>query len=133
MYSPVNFETYQKQANDLAAQINQLQKLQQTGYPGSLTPFQPQIPPHIDYVQGMDGAKEYLKNMPANGQAVLMDKDDAVFYVVSKDANSNAAPIAFARFTLETEQAPEMPEHVTKRDFETFKAELKTMLKGEQA
>ena len=132
MYPPNNFETYQKQANDLAAQINQLQKLQQTSYPGSLTPFVPSPPPHIDYVQGIDGAKEYLKNMPANGQAVLMDKDEAKFYVVSKDANGNAAPVAFAHFTLETEQTPEVPEYVTKRDFETFKAELKTMLKGEQ-
>ena len=72
--------------------------------------------------------------MPASGDAVLMDKDEALFYVVSKDANGNPAPIMFAHFTLETEPRPDVQEYVTKQDFETFKTELRTLLaKGDKA
>ena len=130
MYPQANLDSYQRQASDVVAKIGQLQQLQN---PLSLQPAPPMaIPPHIDYVQGLDGAKEYLKNMPANGNTILMDRDEAKFYVVSKDANGNPAPIAFAHFTLETEKPPEKPDYITRQDFEKFKAELKNMLKGEE-
>lgn len=122
MYPGQNtFDNYQKQANDLLAKIGQLQQ------------YQPHMPapvavPQIDYVNGMDGAKEYLRNMPAGGKKILMDQDEPKFFVVSKDANGTPAPIAFARFVLETEQEPEAPDYVTKQDFEAFKKELKQML-----
>ena len=131
MYQPINFDSYQKQANDLVSKINQLQQ-----YPPVLQPVTapiPVIPPHIDYVKGIDGAKEFLAKMPANGNAVLMDYDNAIFYVVSKDANGNAAPVAYAHFTLETEKAPEEPVYVTKADFDQFKDELKKMLEQKGA
>ena len=123
MYPVNTLDNYQKQANDLLAKIGQLQQ------------FQPQIPapvsiPQIDYVKGKDGAVEYLRNMPAGGRKILMDQDEAKFYVVSKDANGNPAPIAFASFVLETEQEPKAPEYVTKADFEEFKKDLKQMLQG---
>ena len=118
---PSSLETYQKQANDLLAKIGQLQQ------------YQPHIPapvpvPQIDYVNGMDGAVEYLRNMPAGGKKILMDQNEAKFYVLSKDANGTPAPIAFANFVLETEQKPETPDYVTKADFDDFRADLMEML-----
>jgi len=131
MYPPNNFESYQKQANDLAAKWQQLQQMQNSLTTQPVPPLMP--PPHIDYVQGLEGAKEYLKNMSANGNTILMDRDEAKFYVVSKDANGNPAPIAFARFELETEQQTPAPEYVTKQDFEALKAEILTALKQKGA
>ena len=124
MYPQPNLESYQRQANDLLAKIGQLQQYQQQ-FPAQQIPV---VPPHIDYVKGLDGAKAFLSKMPANGSTILMDHDEAMFYVVSKDANGDAAPIAFAHFTLETEKPPEKPEYVTKKDFDLFRDELKTML-----
>ena len=129
MYPVPNLDSYQRQANDLAAKIEQMQKFQLP----PVLPTAPVIPPHIEYVRGMDGAREYLNKMPANGNAVIMDQDEAMFYVVSKDANGTPAPIMFARFTLETEQTPKPPEYVTKDDLEQLKLELKQMLTGAQS
>ena len=127
VYTQQNLESYQKQASDLAAKLGQLQQLQQQTHlqPVSL----PVIPPAIQYVRGMDGAREYLAKMPANGNAILMDRDEALFYVVSKDANGNPAPIAFAHFELETEQQKPSPEYVTKQDFDQLRSEILTVLK----
>lgn len=131
MYPQPNLDAYQRQASDLVAKIGQLQQLQQQ----TPTFAPPPVIPKIQYVRGLAGAKEFQTKMPACGDAVLMDMDDAVFYVVSKDANGNPAPIAFAHFTLETEQTPKDPEYVTKEDLETFKAELKALFaqKGDKA
>ena len=122
---PNNLESYQRQANDLAAQIGKLQQ-----YQPALTP----VPPQIDYVNGLEGAKTYLREMPANGQKVLMDRGDDKFFVVSKDANGVAAPVMIGHFTIEQEQ-PQEPAYATKADFEAFKTELKQLLaeKGDKA
>ena len=126
MYPGVNtsLDNYQKQASDLLAKIGQMQQ-----YPPMPAPV---MIPQIDYVNGIDGAKEYLKNMPAGGKKVLMDREEAKFYVVSKDANGIADPVAFASFVLETEQIQGAPDYVTKQDLEAFKDELRQMLKGAQ-
>ena len=125
MFPNNNLDSYQRQANDILAKIGQLQQ------------YQPPIPnpaivPRIDYVKGMDGAKEFLSTMPAGGNKVLMDQDEAIFYVVSKDANGVPAPVMFARFELETEKKPEAPVYVTKADFDNAMNELKAMLKGDK-
>ena len=122
MYQLNNFDSYQRQANDLVAKFNQLQQLQQ--------PFAlPQPVPQIDYVNGFDGAREYLKGMPANGKKILMDQDQAIFYVVSKDANGIAAPIVYSTFELQAEPKNE-PDYVTKQDLEKLKEELKELVSG---
>ena len=120
MYPPMNLESYQRQANDLASKIGQLQQLQQS----TALPVMPAPPLHIDYVQGIDGAREFQSKMPPSSSAVIMDKDEAVFYVVSKDANGSPAPIAFAHFELQTDTAPATPQYITKQDFDDFRAEL---------
>lgn len=115
---------YQRQANDLVDRINRLQQ-----YGTLMSPYTPPaVAPHIDYVHGMDGAKKFLENMPAGGKAILMDEDEAKFYVVSKDANGTPAQIAFARFTLEFEQKPAEPMFVTKQDFDDFRTEMLEIL-----
>ena len=123
---------YQRQANELVDRINRLQQ-----YGGMLQhPYNPPaIAPHIDYVHGLDGAREFLNNMPAGGKAILMDEDEAKFYVVSKDANGTPAQIAFANFTLEFEETQKAPMFVTKQDFDDFRAEMLEILsrKGDGA
>ena len=123
MFPQNSLDNYQRQANELLSKIGQLQQYQ---------PIPPVPVPQIDYVNGIDGAKEYLRNMPAGGKKILMDQEEAKFFVVSKDANGTPAPIAFASFVLETEHEPISPEYVTKADFDAAMAELKEMLKGEQ-
>ena len=126
-YPPINdfnLQPYQKQASELVEKINTLQQYK-TAYPAF---GQPVVAPHIDYVHGLDGARAFLNNMPAGGKAVLMDEDEAKFYVVSKDANGTPAQIAFAHFSLEFEEQEKAPSYVTKQDFDDFKAELLDML-----
>lgn len=126
MYYPTITGTpYQKQLDDLMAKGRELQER----FPPTLQPYTPPvIAPHIDYVHGLEGARRFLDNMPAGGKAVLMDEDEAKFYVVSKDANGTPAQIAFAHFSLEFEEQPKEPSYVTKADFDDFRAELLDML-----
>ena len=131
MYPQPDLSQYQRQANDLAAKIANLQQLQNSQ--PLPTPAYAPAPEQIHYVKGQDGAKEYLNKMAANSNAVLMDYDEAKFYVVSKDANGNPSPVSFANFQLEYEQAPEAPAYVTKQDLDQFKEELKALIeKGER-
>ena len=122
MYPVPDLQSYQRQANDLVSKIGQLQQMQ-----NAAMPVMPQTPMHIDYVQGIDGAREFQSKMAPSSSAVVMDKDEAVFYVVSKDANGNSAPIAFAHFELQTESKAE-PQFITKQDLEDLRVELMEML-----
>lgn len=125
MYPVPNLDAYQKQATDLASKISQLS----SQYMPTLYPAPPA--PSIQYVDGIEGAKSFQRDMPANGKAVLMDSNENTFFVVSKDANGISAPVMIGRFTLEQEQ-PKEASYVTKDDFEAFKSELRQMLqKGE--
>ena len=135
MYPNAYLEATQRQASDLVAKIGQLQQYQYQAPSVAPLPQPPQIPPHIDYVKGIDGAREFLNKMPANGNAVVMDQEEATFYVLSKDANGVPAPIAFANFTLQMEQPPEQQSYVTAKDFEAFRDEMRALLaqKGETA
>ena len=131
MYPQPDLSQYQRQANDLVAKIANLQQMQ-NAQPLQSPAYVP-APEQIHYVKGMDGAKEYLAKMAANSNAVLMDYDEAKFYVVSKDANGNPAPVSFANFQLEFEKPPEEPAYVTKQDFDDFKEELRALIgKGAQ-
>ena len=81
----------------------------------------------IPFVEGLEGARAYLKNLPANSSAAVFDKDDAAFYTLSVDANGIPAPIKIGRFTLEEAPGPE-DNVITKQDFETFKKEIRDAL-----
>ena len=101
-------------------------------YPPMQSPFMmpqlPQIMPQvpvqqdedIKYVNGMAGAESY--QMFPNKKAILMDANDARFYIKQTDANGQA--IIKSYDFKETEQ--EKPkEYVTKEEFESFKASMK--------
>jgi hypothetical protein len=56
-----------------------------------------------------------------------MDKEDNIFYMVSKDANGTPArKIPIGRFTLE-ESAEEEPAFLTRKDFDEFKEEMRAL------
>ena len=125
-----SFGAFNQQLQQVQSQLANLQSAplntMQMPYPQYLQ--QPaQEPEQIKTVTGLEGAKTYLQNMPANSSAVLMDNNENVFYSVKKDTNGMAFPIAIGRFTLETEQ-DQPSAYVTKKDFEEFKAELKSLL-----
>ena len=57
-----------------------------------------------------------------------MDKDENIFYMVSKDANGTPSKrIPRARFTIE-EQVEEEPVSLTRKDLDDFKEEIRQMI-----
>jgi len=81
----------------------------------------------IAFVDGVAGAREYLKKLPANSSAAVFDNAEAVFYTLSTDANGLAAPIKMGRFSLE--DVPEPGDNtITKQDLDAFKAEIREAL-----
>ena len=113
---------------NLQAQIQQIQQLMQQ--PRPTQPAAPQKPTTtIPFVDGLEGARTFLKSMGPNSSAAVFDKEEAVFYTLSVDANGNAAPIKIGRFTVE--DAPEPgTDVITKADFEGFKAEIRGILEA---
>ena len=113
---------------NLQAQIQQIQQLMTQPRPALP---QPATPPKttstIPFVDGLDGARTYLKSMGPNSSAAVFDKTDAIFYTLSVDANGNAAPIKIGRFTVEDAPDPGT-DTITKADFDSFKAEIRGIL-----
>lgn len=121
---------FQQQLQDLSRQYQQLS--QQTMYQPVVMP-QPQqisipIPPkQVQYVEGIGGAKLYQENMQSNSSEIIMDKNENIFYHVSKDANGIPSKhIPVCRFTIEETQ--EEPTILTRKDLDDFKEEIRQML-----
>ena len=95
-------------------------------------PQAPVISHQVQYVEGMTGAIKYqLEKLPSNSSEVIMDKDDNIFYLVSKDANGTPAKkIPVGRFSIEEVQ--EEPPNLTRKDFEDFKEEIRQLLATKQ-
>jgi hypothetical protein len=104
---------------------NQIQQIQAAL---SKQPTIPVTPPQaISFVDGLNGAREYLKKMGPNSSAAVFDNSEAVFYTLSTDANGTPAPIKIGRFTLE--DAPEQGDgSITKADLDAFKEEIRAAL-----
>ena len=122
-------QIFNPQFNALQTQMNQLQDVYNqinNSRPQQL--LNNQINGTIPFVNGLMGAKSYLKNMAPNSSAAVFDKEDPVFYTLSVDANGVAAPIKIGRF--EIEDAPEEEENfsITKKDFDSFKEEVRSMI-----
>lgn len=123
-------QSLQRQIEDMQRQYRQFT----AGQPQStLPPLQPPAPvviPHqIQYVEGIAGARLYQDGMAANSSEIIMDKDEDVFYRVSKDANGiPSKKIAMARFTVEEPQEPEDQMYLTKKDLNDFKAEIAALI-----
>ena len=74
----------------------------------------------IQYVNGKTSAESY--QMPNNSSVILMDSNMPRFYIKQTDA-SGIATIKAYDFKEAEEEKPE--EYVTKKEFESFKADLK--------
>ena len=128
-YTP---DIFQQQLQDLSRQYQQLQQTPQFTQPMGTMPMQyPQAPVvshQVQYVEGMTCAIKYqLEKLPFNSSEVIMDKDDNIFYLVSKDANGTPAKkIPVGRFTIEEIQEESVT--LTRKDFEDFKEEIRELL-----
>ena len=112
-------EFYNPQLSSFQTQLQQLQSALSKP-PVIPAPAPPQA---ISFVEGLTGAREYLKKMPANSSAAVFDNAEPVFFTLSTDANGTPAPIKVGRFTLE--DAPEPGDNtITKQDLDAFKAEI---------
>ena len=81
---------------------------------------QPQIPMQIQYVNDKQSAEAY--QMPVNSSVILMDSNQARFYLKQTDASGIATIKAFDFKEAEDEKPVE---YVTKAEFEKFKANMK--------
>lgn len=123
-------QSLQRQIEDMQRQYRQLAQPQQTLPPLNMQAPAPVIVPHqIQYVEGIAGARMYQDGMVANSSEIIMDKDEDIFYRVSKDANGiPSKKIAMARFTIEEPQEPEEQMYLTKKDLNDFKAEIAALI-----
>lgn len=122
-----------QQLNTLQQQIQQIQNLMNR--PAPQAPAQTQkVASTVPIVDGLMGARQYLDALGPSSSAAVFDKSDAVFFLLSVDANGNRAPVKVGRFTLE--DAPEPgTDSITKADLDAFRAEIREMIramKGEE-
>ena len=87
------------------------------------------VPPRqVQYVEGISGARLYQDSMQPNSSEIIMDRDENVFYQVSKDANGTPSRrIIRCRFEVEEIQEEE-PMVLTRKEFDDFKAEIRQLL-----
>ena len=123
--------------NSLQRQIQDLQQQYQPGLSPNIPPIpQVQMPVQVpipvpsrqvQYVEGIAGAKLYQDNLPANSSEIIMDRDDNIFYQVSKDANGTPSRhIIRCRFEVEDIREEE-PMVLTRKEFDDFKAEIRQL------
>lgn len=131
-YSPNNLNALQQQLQDLTRQYQQLQNGQPIVYQQPMPAPPQQIPVpvqarQVQYVEGLQGARLYQENMQPNSSEIIMDKEQNVFYHVSKDANGTPSKkIMIGRFELE-EPVEEEPAFLTRKDFDEFKEEIRQL------
>ena len=124
-------QTLQRQIEDMQRQYRQFTATQpQQSLPPLSAPPAPIIPHQVQYVEGLAGARLYQDGLMANSSEIIMDKDDDVFYRVSKDANGIVSKkIPMARFSLIEPPQEEMDAmYITKKDLSDFKQELISLL-----
>lgn len=114
---------FNPQLTNLQTQLQQIQSLM-----GKTPQTTPQAPPQaIPQVDGVEGARQYLKTMSANSTAAVFDKADSVFFALAVDANNIPQPIKRCPYTME--DVPEPGSNtVTKQDFEAFRDEIRGAL-----
>ena len=128
-----NLDVFQRQLADLQSQLQtyQTQQPQSNYQPTFISPQQVQVPipaRQVQYVEGIAGARKYqLEKLQPNSSEVIMDKNDNIFYHVSKDANGTpASRIPIGRFTIEEETELESTS-LTRKDFDDFKEEIRQL------
>lgn len=92
--------------NNLQTQIQQALSLM--NQPRTIQP--PPVPQKqvttISEVDGIEGARTFLKSMAPSSSAAVFDKNEAVFYGLAVDANGTPAPIKRCPFTVEEVPEP---------------------------
>ena len=136
-----NLNTLAQQIQNLQQQYQSLLGNQSPNFqnfqPPAASPVPIQVPipvpsKQVQYVEGMPGAKLYQDNLPSNSSEVIMDKDENIFYLVSKDANGTPSKhITRCRFEVEDYQEEE-PMFLTRKDFDEFKQEIREMFANSQ-
>lgn len=91
-------------------------------YPFQSSPYlQPQQQTQsIQYVNGKQSAEAY--QMPANSSVILMDSNQARFYMKQTDASGIAT---IKTYDFKETEAEKPTEYVTKQEFEKFKQSMK--------
>ena len=113
-----------EQVAQLQSQINSLGAFQSQPYMPQPQPVQPVMREEIKRVNGIDGAKEYQKNLAPNSNAVVFDNDIDRFYLVMKDANGISPDlISYGDFTLHKEETKES-QYATKEDLNKIMEEI---------
>ena len=96
----------------------------------NLKPIQPFIPASVHKimpVDGISGAEAILKEMPAGSSEIVAHRNEDIIYILARDENNVPAPIQVAKIQfIEAQEDP--TGYVTKKDFDAFKDELKSML-----
>lgn len=124
--NPVQNAQQQQMANlqnQLTGMLQSFQNLNQ----GKPQPIIAQPQKAIEFVNGLDGARNYLKDMPRNSSAAVFDRNESVFYTLSVDANGVAAPIKRCPFTIEDIQ-DDKPDVITRKDLDDFEARIMTAI-----
>lgn len=131
---PYNLGQIQQQLDNIQRQYNQLVNQQLPGQNNtnfSITP--PTTPRQVQYVDGMNGAILYQQNMPSNSSEIVLDRNEDIFYFVSKDANGTPSKtIQSAHFQLDEPQIEEEPVFLTRKDLDNFKEELKQIFQSQK-
>ena len=129
-YNNTNFNSLQRQIQDLQQQYQVGMNPNIPQVPQVQIPVQVPVPVpsrQVQYVDGMAGAKMYQDNLPANSSEIIMDRNENIFYQVSKDANGiPSRHIDRCRFEVEDIQEEE-PMVLTRKEFDDFKAEIRQL------
>ena len=129
-YNNANFNSLQRQIQDLQQQYQMATNPNIPPVPQVQVPVQVPIPipsRQVQYVDGIAGAKMYQDNLPANSSEIIMDRNENIFYQVSKDANGiPSRHIDRCRFEVEDIQEEE-PMVLTRKEFDDFKAEIRQL------
>lgn len=130
VYNNTNFNSLQRQIQDLQQQYQIGANPNISSVPQVQVPVQVPIPipsRQVQYVDGIAGAKMYQENLPANSSEIIMDRNENIFYQVSKDANGiPSRHIDRCRFEVEEIQEEE-PMVLTRKEFDDFKAEIRQL------
>lgn len=107
-------------------------------YNPGFNPAQPaQQNPGIIWVSGEAGAKAYL--VGAGQSVLLMDSENACFYIKTTDASGMPMPLRVFDYKERTAQAPavktpemDMSDYVTREEFQKWAEDFRDSIKGEK-
>lgn len=135
----MNSPMQQMQMQQIQNMMNQLSSLySQVSTPSAdpLPAFSPAAQPAlaqpartVQYVHGLDGARDEQQKLKPGESAIVMDDAESIFYAIMKDKEGKVPrKLKVGRFTMEDE--PDPPKYITQSDLDNFKTELLDAIKG---